>query len=806
MRPVVPGTLRCVQQNQGRGNAFTKLFQLVAASVGAGVLIALVALPELGGIGMSARNAGAAFDDMPSELDTTPPPEKTVVYAANGSQLATFFDEYRESVRLDQVADIMRKAIIAIEDSRFYEHGALDIKGAIRALATNAQAGETKQGGSSLTQQYVKNLLVESADTPAEERAVVAPTVGRKLRELRYALDVEKKMSKDQILQGYLNVAYFGAGAYGVQAAAKRYFNKPASKLTLAEAALLAGITNSPYAYDPTLHQEAALKRRNTVLYRMSDLAMITKKQADQAANQPIKLDQHKPKGGCDTSSAPFFCEYVRYDMLNILSNGKYWKMTPAKQAEVLRKLKRGGYTIRTTLDTQAQRAAEDGLAGEVSPESKRVGVQAMVEPGTGKLKALATSKKFGNGKYQTSINLAADAQHGGGVGVSAGSTFKAFTLMAALDQGIPVSTSFNSPAHISIDGFSPCVYDGYMKIKNRQQHGKNLAGGTWHVGNAGDSEQGMFNLRTGTWHSVNTFYAQLERKVGVCDAVKMAENFGLKRADGNRLLPFTSQVLGTNEIDMVHLSAAYAGIAARGKYCPPVAITEVTDAKGHKLKLPKQGCRQAVDQDVADETTKILKGVLSQGTAKGVPSVGRPAAGKTGTCESYSCAVFAGYTPNLASAVAYWDIRGGFKYPVYGVYGATIPGPIWAESMRQALEGKPRMSFKEPSNDFGDVSDVGVPDVKGQSVGVAKAELAAAGFNATVSPSPVQSDQPKGTVAYTSPGSGAKAEEGTDVLIYISNGGGSSAGQGDSNGRGDLGEPGFQGDAGDPGGFRWPF
>jgi membrane peptidoglycan carboxypeptidase len=788
-----------VQENLDRESAPTKLFQLVAASVVAGVLVAFVVLPGASSVGVTARDAAAAFDSMPSHLNTSPPPEKTMVYAADGTPLATFFDEYRESVRLDQVAGIMRKAIVAIEDSRFYEHGALDIKGAIRALATNAQAGETKQGGSSLTQQYVKNLLLENADTPAKERAVVAPTVGRKLRELRYALDVEKRMSKDQILQGYLNVAYFGAGAYGVQAAAKRYFNKPASKLNLAESALLAGITNSPYAYDPTLHEAAALKRRNTVLYRMADLGIISRRQADRTANQPIKLHQHKPKGGCDTSRAPFFCEYVRYEMLDILSGGTYGKLKPSKQAVIQRKLKRGGYNIRTTLDPGEQRSAEDGLAGEVSPAGKQVGVQAMVEPGTGKITAIATSKKFGNGKRQTSINLAADAQHGGGIGVSAGSTFKVFTLMAALDEGITVSTSFDSPARMSIDGFAPCVYQGHMKIGNTQLHGKNLTSGTWDVGNAGDSEQGTFNLRTGTWHSVNTFYAQLERKVGVCDAVKMAEGFGLKRADGNRLLPYTSQVLGTNEVDMVHLAAAYAGIAARGKYCAPIAITEVTDAKGKKLKLPGPDCHQAVSQDIADETTKILTGVLSEGTAKGLPSVGRPAAGKTGTCESFSCAVFAGYTPNLASAVAYWDIRGGFKYPVYGIYGATIPGPIWARSMRQALEGKPALSFNEPSNNFGDVTAVDVPDVKGESVGVAKAVLTAAGFNATISPSPVQSDQPTGTVAYTTPGGGGQAEQGSTVLIFISNGGGQGGG-GPGDGGGGPGSPGFNGGPGNRG------
>jgi len=770
------GTVGPVQETGDQETAFAKLMKLLAASVVAGVLVALIALPGVGSTGLTARNAANAFDNMPINVNTQPPPEKTVVYAADGSQLATFFDEYRESVRLDQVAEIMQKAIVAIEDSRFYEHGALDLRGSIRALITNTQAGTTRQGGSTLTQQYVKNLLLENAKSAEEERAVTAPTVGRKVRELRYALDIEQHMTKRQILEGYLNVAYFGAGAYGVQAAAKRYFDKDASELTLPEAALLAGITNSPVAYDPTLHPQAAKERRDTVLYRMAQLGVITQAQAGQAANAPIKLDQKKPKGGCEVSKAPFFCEYVRYEMLNILSKGKYWKMNGDQQAEVLRRLKRGGWTIRTTFDKEAQKAAEEGLATETSPDSHKVGAEAMVEPGTGKIQAIAASKGFGTGKDQTTINIAADSAHGGGVGVSAGSTFKVFTLMAALDEGIPVDTKINAPNAITVSGYKPCRYTG--TFGGHHYDNALLGGGTWSPRNAGDSEKGTFDLKKGTWESVNTFYAVLEKKVGVCDSIKMAENFGMRRADGNPLAPVPSQVLGTNEIDMVHLAAAYAGIAARGKYCSPIAITEVTDPSGKKLKLPKQNCHQAVDESLADETTSILRGVLSKGTAKKVPSVGRPAAGKTGTCEEFSCAVFAGYTPNLAAAVAYWDLRGPFDHKVYGIYGATIPGPIWARSMRYALRGQPVMSFREPTNNYGDVNTVTVPNVKGESVGVAKTQLAAAGFGTQVSTTPVASDQPAGTVAYTSPSGGSEADEGSTVLIFISDGskGGSSS------------------------------
>jgi membrane peptidoglycan carboxypeptidase len=752
--------------NTDRVKAASTLFRLLGAGVVAGLIVALIALPAVGSAGLTARDAANNFEDMDSHLKTTPPSEKTVVYDSDGKQVATFFDKYRESVRLDQVAPIMRKAMVDIEDSRFYEHGALDIKGTIRALASNVESEQT-QGGSTLTQQYVKNLLVDSARTDEEYREATAPTVGRKLRELRYALDVEQRMTKDQILEGYLNIAYFGAGAYGVQAAAKRYFSVPASKLNLGQAALLAGITQNPTAYDPIRNPKDARHRRDVVLYRMAQLQHITKAQADEEAAKPIQLNRTDPVGGCQSSKAPYFCEYVKYDMLNILSDGKYWSMKPKQQQNVVNELNRGGYTIRTTIDMQDQRAVDKTLRGTVPPNGNRVAAQAMVEPGTGKIKAIGVSKRFGPGKGRTTINLPADSHHGGGNGVSAGSTFKVFTLAAAIDQGIPVSTTIHSPQTATIGGFQQCRYTGTWQGK---KYDNDLLGGgpPWTVSNAGDSEQGNFNLKTGTWHSVNTFYAYLEKRVGVCNAVKMAEKFGMKQGNGNPLLPTPSQVLGVNDVDMVHLAAAYAGFAARGKYCAPLAVTEVVDPQGKKLKLPKQDCHQALDQDVADKVNSILQGVLTKGTAAGL-GIGRPAAGKTGTCEEFTCAVFAGFTPNLASAVAYWDFRGPWQYKVYGVYGATIPGPLWRTSMQRALAGEPAPNFRTPSRDFGDTTRV--PKLKGSTVADAKSKLAAADLKAKVASGSVDSNQPRGTVVSTSPDAGGEVPPGTTVILYVSNG-----------------------------------
>lgn len=769
-----PRTLvRVHEENAGSKNPVMKVLQLLFAAAFSGVLVAGMALPGVSSAGMTARDAANEFENMPSDFKASPPPEKTVVLSSDGKPMVTFFDKYRESVTLDKINPVMRKAIIAIEDSRFYQHGALDPKGAFRALATNVEAGQTAQGGSTLTQQYVKNLLVENAETQDEYNAVTAPTLGRKLRELRFALDLEKRMSKDQILEGYLNVAYFGAGAYGVQAASKRYFSKPAAKLNLEQAALLAGVTNSPIAFDPTLHPGAALQRRNTVLARMAQLGVVTKAEADAAAAKPIKLNETKPEGGCQASRAPFFCEYVRYEMLNILADGKYWKLKPKQQEDIQHKLNRGGYTIRTTLDWKAQDAAQKAVNQWVKPRDSKSSAQTMVEPGTGKIKALVVSRRFGGDvkKGETVVNLAADQKHGGGYGYSAGSTFKVFTLAAALDQGIPVNTTINSPQTTTVSGFKTCKNEGFAP---------------YTLSNAGDSEAGNFNLRTGTEHSVNTFYALLEQRVGLCDSVRMAEKFGMKRADGKSLKQVPSQVLGANEIDVTHLAAAYAGFAARGRYCKPIAVTEVIDPAGKKLKVPNGDCKQVIDEEVADEVNDILKGVLTRGTASNIGGIGRPAAGKTGTCEVFTCALFAGHTPNLASAVWYGDAAYPWKNRVYGVYGATIPAPIWAQSMRGALEGKPAESFAQPTGDFGD--ETLIPDVKGMSIGAATAALRNAGFGVKIRSVPAR--EPQGTVVYTSPSGNTSSPLGTEVTIFVSSGG---------NGFGDFG-----GDNG--GGFRLPF
>ncbi|GAA3213976.1 transglycosylase domain-containing protein [Actinocorallia longicatena] len=747
------------------------LFKLVAASALAGVLIALIALPVVGSTGLTARDEFDDFMNIEVPKIDRDPAKQTLVYGADNKLLVSFFDQYRREVKLDKVAPVMQEAMVAIEDARFFKHGALDLKGTFRALAKNVTSGGTQEGGSTLTQQLAKNKLVNDTTSKEGYEKVTAPTLDRKLKELRLAVYLEQKLTKKEILEEYLNIANFGAGAYGVEAASQRYFSKPASKLTLAQAATLAGITKNPYQLDPIRNKVDSKKRRDTVLQRMADLGVVPQADADAAKKQGLGIKEYKPKGGCVTSKSPFFCQYVYGDLVKYFMGTK--KPKDAAEAQSMRdeaadKILRGGYVIRTTFDPDVQKAADYGVKYSTTPTAWRTNVVAVVEPGTGKVLAIASSKKYGSKKGQTTINLAADQAHGGGSGVSAGSTFKTFTLMEALDQGLPIRTNFHSPSSMTVQGFSDCAYTG-PPIKYLSKDGR-MGGGPWTVANSDPGENKNYNMKDGTWHSINTFYAQLEKKVGVCAAVKMAEKFGMVRADGNPLWTVPSQVLGSNEIDIVHLAAAYAGIAARGKYCAPTSLTSITDSDGKKLDLPKADCSQAVDPQIADATSQILEGVISHGTGVGL-GIGRPAASKTGTCEEHSCAVFAGYTPQLAAASATWDFRGGPSHPMPGIFGATIPGPVWQRTMLKALEGKPVLDFKAPTKDFGDIVTKGIPDVRGMDLPEALARIKGAGFAVKVDPRPVKSDVPFGKVARTSPS--GQADEGATVTIYISAGNG---------------------------------
>ncbi|NKZ08567.1 penicillin-binding protein [Actinomadura latina] len=734
----------------------------------AGVLVALMLLPTACTAGVGARDTARWFDSEPVNLTTSGVPQRSRILAADGSTIATFFYQNRVDVPLDKIAPAVRQAVLAIEDSRFYEHGAIDLQGTLRALASNLSSGQVTQGGSGITQQYVKNLLLTQADSDEERQEATAVTAARKVRELRYAVAVEEKFGKDEILRRYLNIAYYGDGAYGIEAASRHYFSKHASELNLAEAALLAGVIRYPYAYDPIRHPGEARQRRDTVLDRMAQLGWVDPAKAEAAKSKPVGLDIDNVRSGCVSSKAPFFCDYVQRE---ISTNPVFGKT--AKDREKL--LKRGGLTIRTTMDRRAQKAAQRAVDRHVPPKNSahKAAAEAMVEPGTGEIKAMVVDRKLGPDKERgkTWINFAADAGHGSSIGMQAGSTFKAFTLAAALDEGMPFGTRLMAPRRFTPVGFRNC-------------DGDKVGDPSASLRNAADGEGGKeFSLVTGTHHSVNTFFLALEKEVGLCDTVKMAERLGMKQANGKPLEEYPSFTLGFNPVSPLRLAAAYAAFGARGEYCKPIAITSIKDASGHRLKVPGRDCERAIDEGVADAVNYVLQGVLTKGTARGM-GIGRPAAGKTGTVDNFSAAWFAGYTPDLAAAVWVGDPRGGYRHPMenlcmdgtcYGaVFGATIPAPIWQQSMSGALRGTDASPFRRPPSFYfskGSGEDrAKVPDVRGMKLGDAVAKLRAAGFTTNVGEQVESRRYKKGTVAEMSPGPGS-AEPGTTITLRVSKG-----------------------------------
>jgi membrane peptidoglycan carboxypeptidase len=741
-----------------------RLTLLVAVGIIAGVLMAGMLLPFVGGIGLAARSASNDFDNLPTDLKQPPLPQVSKVVAADGSTLATFYDQDRVVVPLKQVPQSMQTAIIAIEDVRFYEHNGVDLKGTLRALLHNGSSGQVSQGGSTLTQQYVKNVLIEDAHTKAQREAAIADTLGRKVREAKLALGLEHKLTKEQILERYLNIAYFGDGAYGVGTAARHYFDEPVSKLTLAQSAMLAGLVQSPDAYDPRLHPVAARERRDTVLDQMLKYHFIQQSAYDQASSSSVRLHIHRQLNDCIASQYPYFCDYVKH----------VFETTPGLG---LSKLRRGGLTVTTTLDPKVQAAAQAGIHDYVHQHepAKVASAEAVVQPGTGEVKAIAVSTKYGNNpkKGENSYDYAVDRKMGGGPsGFRAGSTFKLFVLAAALKEGIPLDTTIRAPGEIKLSGFTDCA--GHQ-VGSFEPHNDEPGSGQ------------TYNLRTGTWFSVNTFFAQLEKRTGLCQPVKLAEAMGMRSERGG---PIGDQnpsfVLGSGNkygFSPMDLANAYATVAAHGKYCHPVVITKIVDSSGRSYPVPKPDCEQVLDQGLADTITSILQGVLTVRGATGTEDnlTARPAAAKTGTVDNYEGSWFAGYTPQLASAVwagvparpntSLTGLTFGGRYYGGPVFGATVAGRIWQATFNAALQGKPAEEFNGPDLTYTRGTTSSVPDVSGLSPGTAEKTLTQAGFNPQLESGAIASTEPAGVVAGSSPRAGDQASAGTTVEIYLSSG-----------------------------------
>ncbi|MFD3480294.1 transglycosylase domain-containing protein [Streptomyces sp. NPDC058695] len=662
--------------------------KFLGVSVLAGAVLAGIALPAAGALGLAAKGSVEGFDEIPANLKQPPLSQRTTILDNKGGAIATVYSRDRTVVPLKDISPYMQKALVAIEDSRFYEHGAVDVKGILRAINENAQSGGVAQGASTLTQQYVKNVFMEEAgDDPTKLAQATQQTIGRKIRELKYAIQLEDKLGKKRILANYLNITYFGEQAYGVEAASRRYFSKSAKDLTVEESAMLAGIVQSPSRYDPVNDEAEATKRRNVVLQRMAETHDISQAEADRAKEKPLGLKISKPQNGCITAvkGAGFFCDYVREVFLTDPVFGK----TKEARAKLWN---RGGLRVQTTLDPQTQESVQASIKDHVYQTDKVATAATFIEPGTGKILGMGQSKPYGFGKNETQINYSVDRKmSGSNFGFPTGSTFKPFLAAAALEQGTPVTQSYPAPYRMPYPK-SVQTCSGKPWVNN----------GGFTVENENESEFGPYALEEAMAKSINTYFVQMIGDTGMCPVMDMADKLGVVQGNGDKLPEVPAIVLGSKGISPLTMASAYAAFANRGTYCTPVAIESITAPGDKSLPVPKSSCSRAMTTKTADSINTLLSGVIDSGTGREAGLTDRANAGKTGTTDSRKNAWFVGYTPNLSGAV--WvgsalqnvemeNITIGGQYQPK-VFGGQVPGPIWKDAMVGALADKPSPDF----------------------------------------------------------------------------------------------------------------
>ncbi|MGI9084045.1 MAG: transglycosylase domain-containing protein [Aeromicrobium sp.] len=685
------------------------LWAMARLSALAGLVVAAVFVPAAAFTAVTANNVSEAVVELPLELKDAPAAQTTRLLASDGSLLAYFYDENRQDIPLKKISGDMQDALLSIEDSRFYQHGALDLEGTLRALVNNASDGQT-QGGSSITQQLVKLTLVQQATTKEQVRAATKESIARKIRELKLAIEYEQDHSKEEILERYFNIAYFGDGAYGIQSAANHFFSQSPDKLDVLQSATLAGLVKNPVEFDPRVYPERALQRRNLVLGAMAANGKIAQGKADELMAEPLDLDITSFPNGCVTSKAEFSCDYVR----------RYLLTEPALGATVQERrarLERGGLTIKSTIDTRMQKAINKAVRSTVGAKDKAIGSIALVEPGTGKVRGVSQSRPMGRDKKagESFINYAVPTRFGDSGGFQAGSTFKMFTTAAALKKGIPVSRTYTAPKFLTMPAgtYFDCEGGGT---------------GTWKVANSTTS--GRKNMYTGLRESVNTYFAQLEKEAGLCNTVKAAEAMGIEVPfDSNtgvtdQVGPFT---LGVTSVSPLTMAAAYATPASGGMYCEPQPVVAIEDMEGKILKEYSKECRRVMTAGDAAQLNDILTGLqkpggfgFSNGTGLTIPS-----AAKTGTTQANKAVWYMGYTPELvaSSMIAGANAKGvpislagstlrGVPVSLAQVGGSSLAGPMWKKAMGtiqaylspEPFEpppvGQPRAETKKKDND----------------------------------------------------------------------------------------------------------
>jgi membrane peptidoglycan carboxypeptidase len=657
------------------GNALTAGIAILAICSIIGAIIAATIVPVVSAAAAATKDASAMWESFPSELPLAAAlPQHTVLLDKNGAEFARFYTENRIDVTFEQISPNFSNALVATEDARFYEHSGVDVVGIARAAIKNFVNDNRSEGGSTITQQLVQNILISNATNDVERAVAKGDTYDAKAREVKYAVALEKTMTKQQILAAYANAVFLGNKAYGVQTASRVYFNTDAATLTVPQAAMLVALLKSPVAYDPYVSPDAALERRNMVIDRMVTEKYITAPEGDAAKAAPIELSRGESPTGCATSAYPFYCDLVREELQSNPAFGE----TPEARQESFR---RGGVTLTTALDRTVADASLAAATAALGPDNEFGTGTATVVPGTGHIAAVAQNHTWARTQVVYALSPA-----------QPGSVMKPLTLVTALEQGMSLSTSYTASG--------PYIPRGMDYPK----------GG---FTNFGKQNFGAIDARTAIKQSVNIYFVKMIEKVGVLNVIDMSKRLGITtiretgdNAVGSRSASFA---LGVSEVTPLQMANVYATFAAGGVKCNPVAIIgAVRTTTGEVLPTPATDCHQELSPQVASDMAQVLRGTFQGGTLAGVGAVaGHETGGKTGTTDNSSANWTVGMTSQFATAVWVGHPQGGFAHPLkrvqaygrvfYNTTGSAIAGRIWKSIMSDIHVGVPAVPFPRP-------------------------------------------------------------------------------------------------------------
>lgn len=690
----------------------------LARVVALGVVGGLIWIPASVGAASGVQKLGGVWNSIPHQLGLAAPlPQRTLLVDERGHTFAQLYTQDRVDIPLSRVSPAVVSALLSTEDTAFYTDQGINIKGTVRSAVHDLSGAGGVQGGSGITEQVVKNLLVLHSAAQSGSRSL-----GLKVQEIRDSYLLDKRVSKNKILDEYLNIVYFGGGAYGIEAASERFFSLPASALTVPQAALLVGMVQNPSGYDPLLHPGAAAQRRGLVLLRMYRNHKLTREQERAYAALPLGIHPALPPNGCGESTYPFYCEHV----VNELLTNKAFGTTMAARVAAF---KLGGLVIHTALNPRAMSDATSASTAALAPTNRVADSVVVIKPGTGHIVALTQNRTWGTSAALGQTELVYADQPS----FQPGSSFKAITLTTALSQGIPLSIKMSAPSP-----YTPPNMDappGGFHNDGRISYGPNT------------------NVYEATGASINTWYVKLIGKTGVLPVANMAANLGmtsLPRSGPTAITTRTASLtLGAFETSPIQMATVYATLAGGGVECTPTAITMVTPLGGNtQLPAPATNCHQAVLPGIAAQVTHALLAPLGKGgTAAGEGLLGRPAAGKTGTTNNSGALWFVGYTPQYVTAVWSGDPRGASAHPLTDVtafgqffpttFGATISAPIWHQVMAALEQGLPVEQFPSIDAAASTLVSLSLPDVRGLGVRQAARVLRGEGYLPILAPAP---------------------------------------------------------------------